>query len=374
MGNHPLVDPLYQTAKFRFERFSDIESTLSGQLQGFFYSRISNPTVRSLEMLLAKLQGRDDGIALASGVAALNTLFLSVLSPGDEVIVFVQSYKPTRTFVRGLLARFGIKYRVLSLTDPASLESELKSRPARLVLFESPSNPMLRIANIERLVSDAKAAGAITALDNTFAGFHNHGQFEIDVFIHSLSKFAGGHGDAIGGAIIANKPLIDTIRATHFDLGACMDPHSAYLFLRGMKTYTLRFRQQCENARKVAAWLEKNPSVERVLYPGLPSHPEHGLAKKQMKDFGSVIAFDVKGDRSQMIRFLEELKLISVTASLGSTDSLIAPSHLFYAGDLTEDERQTSGISPTTVRLAIGIEHPDDLIADLEQALQNHSV
>ena len=201
----------------------------------------------------------------------------------------------------------------------------MRETPTRLVMFESPSNPLLKIADIARITAAARATGALTVLDNTFAGFHNHGQLDIDVYVHSLTKYASGHGDVMGGAVIARRELIEAMKTDFIVLGATLDPHAAFLIQRGLKTYTLRYERQCQNALAAARFLETHPAVLRVRYPGLASHPQYELARRQMHDGGTIATIELRGDADHARRFAEGLKLFAISASLGSTDSLVYP-------------------------------------------------
>jgi len=363
--NRPLVAPIYQSVKF------GVESTESLNNKNiFFYSRVANPTLRQLELLCAQLQQREEAIAVSSGVAAVSSCLLNLLKTGDHVILFLESYAPTRYLVRTLLAKFGVTSSLLNIGDSAGLLKALKQHKTRLILLECPTNPMTRIPDVEFIASAAKAHGALTMMDNTFSGFHNLGSTKIDLFVHSLTKFASGHGDVMGGMIIGNSDLIPSIRHECTELGPTLDPHAAYLIQRGMKTYFLRYQKQCENALAVALWLEKHPGVENILYPGLQSHPEHQRAKDLLRDFGSIIAFDVKGPGKTCDTFLNRIKFIHLAGSLGSTDSLAAPVKHFYARDFDESQLKTVGISHRTVRLSIGIEAIEDILGDLAQGLE----
>jgi cystathionine beta-lyase/cystathionine gamma-synthase len=259
---------------------------------------------------------------------------------------------------------------MLSIDDLDGLERVLATTPTRLVVFESPTNPVLKIADIERLTSIARRHGALTLLDNTLAGFHNHGQYDVDLFAHSLTKYASGHGDVMGGAIIGTSELIDSMRGDIMGiLGSTLDPHAAFLLQRGMKTYFVRWDAQCRNAQRIAEYLSVHPAIERVRYPGLPGDPGHPLACKQMHDFGTIVTVDVAGDAQAGARFAERLELFSITASLGSTESLVVPPALQEVRGLTEAQQRWTDIGPGTVRLSIGLEDVDDLIADLDHAL-----
>jgi cystathionine beta-lyase/cystathionine gamma-synthase len=238
-----------------------------------------------------------------------------------------------------------------------------------LVVFESPTNPVTKIADVEHLTAHARRAGCLTVMDNTFAGFHNHGEADIDIFLHSLTKYASGHGDVMGGAIIANNPLIALMRKDLASMGPTLDPHAAFLIQRGLRTYFLRYERECANALLVSRFLHEHYRVKRVFYPGLQTHPQHLLAKRQMKDFGTVVSFELDGGYEDGNRFAEALKLFSIAASVGSTESLVMPPQLMAGQEYTAAQREASLIGRGTVRLSIGIEEAADLIADLAQAL-----
>ena len=366
--NRSLVPPIYQSVKFEMDRIDEALRGLRGERPGFFYTRSSNPTNRQLELLLADMQRREDCIVSGSGVAAVSTALLSLCKAGDHILCFVETYGPTRVMIRQLLAKFGVDYTMLSIEDDAGIERVLAERPTRLVFFESPTNPVTKIADIERLTRAARARGALAVMDNTFAGFHNHGQYDVDLFIHSLTKYASGHGDVMGGAIIGNEELVKSIRPDASTLGPVLDPHAAFLMLRGLKTYYLRYEAQAAAALRIATWLEAHPDVTVVRYPGLESHPRHALARKQMREFGTIVTFDLKGGLDEARVFAESLELFAMTASLGSVDSLIMPPHFMQPREFTAEQRAASLVTPSTVRLSIGAEDPEDLIADLEQA------
>jgi cystathionine beta-lyase/cystathionine gamma-synthase len=368
--NHSLVAPIYQSVKFEFDTTEETQRNLRGERPGFFYSRRSNPTLRQLEMLLGELQGRDEALVTGSGVAAMGHCLLALLKQGDHVLCFIDSYPPTRQLIRRLLGRFGVTHTLLSIEDLDGVEQTLAQTPTRLVVFESPTNPVTKIADIARLTRAARAHGALTLLDNTFAGFHNHGQYDVDIFVHSLTKYASGHGDVMGGAVIARTELIKAMRTDFVTLGAFLDPHAAFLILRGLKTYFLRCREQAANAMQVARFLAGHAKVTRVFYPGLETHPQHALACAQMHDFGSIVSFDIRGGAESGGRFADTARLFARAASLGSTESLVMPPQLLRNRDLSAAQAALSGVSDSTVRLSVGIEDPEDLIADLRQALE----
>jgi len=368
-GNRPVVAPIYQTVKFEFETVDDTLRSLSGERPGFFYLRSSNPTTRVLELTLAELQGRDDCLVCASGVGAIAQTLLSLTRQGDHVLCFLESYGPTRFLIRRTLARYGVSHTLLSIEDLDGIQRALAERPTRLVIFESPTNPINRIADIAAITALARAHGAMTLLDNTFAGVHQHGQYDIDVYLHSLTKFASGHGDVMGGAVIAKTAVIGALRPDFTVLGGTLDPHAAFLLQRGLKTYFVRYRAQCATAQRIAEFLSAHAAVERTHYPGLPDHPGHTLARQQMSEFGAVVSFDLCAGAGAAQRFAEALQLFAMAASLGATDSLVLPPQLLGSRDLNGEQQRLAGMAAGTVRLSIGLEDTDDLIEDIQQAL-----
>jgi cystathionine beta-lyase/cystathionine gamma-synthase len=368
--NRPLVAPIYQSVKFSFDDTGETLRYLRGERTGFFYSRTSNPTLKQLQLLLAQLQGRDDCLLTGSGVATIAASLLSLCKQGDHILAFVESYGPTRYIVQHLLAKFGVAHTFLSIEDLEGIERVLSQTPTRLVVFESPTNPVTKIADIEHLTAHARRTGALTVLDNTFAGFHNHGAYDIDIFLHSLTKYASGHGDVMGGAIIARGELISRMRKDIVSMGPTLDPHAAFLIQRGMRTYFLRYERQCSNALAVSTFLKDHPRVRKIFYPGLDGHPQHLLARRQMRDFGTVVTFELDGGFEQGARFAEALQLFSMSASVGSAESLVMPPQLLVSPEYTPEQRAASLITRGTVRLSIGLEDAGDLIEDLGQALE----
>jgi cystathionine beta-lyase/cystathionine gamma-synthase len=367
--NRPLVAPIYQSVKFSFDDTDETLRYLRGERAGFFYSRTSNPTLKQLQLLLAQLQGREDCLLTGSGVATIAASLLSLCKQGDHILAFVESYGPTRYLVQHLLAKFGVAHTLLSIEDLEGIERVLRHTPTRLVVFESPTNPVTKIADIEHLTTHARRAGALTVLDNTFAGFHNHGGYDIDIFLHSLTKYASGHGDVMGGAIIARGELIAEMRKDIVSMGPTLDPHAAFLIQRGMRTYFLRYERQCSNALAVSSFLKDHPRVRKVFYPGLDGHPQHLLARRQMSDFGAVVTIELDGGFEEGARFAEALELFSMSASVGSAESLVMPPQLLAVHDFTPEQRAASLITRGTVRLSIGLEDAADLVQDLGQAL-----
>jgi cystathionine beta-lyase/cystathionine gamma-synthase len=367
--NRPVVAPIHRSVKFEFDTVEETVRNWRGTRPGFNYLRSANPTTRQLELTLAQLQGREDALACASGVGVVANTLLSLTKQGDHIVSFVELYGPTRHLVRRMLGKFGVTNTMLSISDLPAIERALSTTPTRLVLFESPTNPINRIADINAITQMARKHGALTLLDNTLAGPHQHGDFSIDIFLHSLTKFASGHGDVMGGAVIANSQLIGQMRPDFNVLGGALDPQAAFLIQRGLKTYQVRYREHSHSAQLVAEFLAKHPAVSAVFYPGLSTHPGHALARAQMSDFGSLVTFDLRGGAEAGRRFAEALELFAMAASFGATDSLVLPPQLLVARDLDAEQQRVAGVGAGTVRLSIGLESIGDLLADLEQAL-----
>jgi cystathionine beta-lyase/cystathionine gamma-synthase len=368
-GNEAVVSPVHRSVKFTYPTIADSLSADAKQ-HGFDYTRDSNPTTRELELLAAELQDRDDAIATGSGMAAIWLALLGNLEAGDRVVIFVESYRPNRVAVRRFLPKLGIEFTMLSVHDLDVIEQAFAKDDTKLVLFEAPTNPMLQVPDLAAITALAKRHDVITVLDNTFAGLHNHGRYELDYFVHSMTKYANGHGDAMGGIVIGEKQRIRAIKPLATNMGAVLDPGVAYLMARGLKTYYLRYERHSANAQVLAEWLARRKEVTKVFYPGLKSDLGHALARQQMTDFGGVVTFDLDADQERTWAFIDALELFTTTASLGSTESLVAPVKLYLGTDLSAEEQARAQIGDSTVRFAVGIEHVDDLIADVEQALR----
>jgi cystathionine beta-lyase/cystathionine gamma-synthase len=367
-GNDAVVSPVYRSVKFTYPTIA-ASLTAEAKEHGFDYTRDSNPTTRELELLAAELQDRDDAIAVGTGMAAIWLALLGNLEAGDRVVFFVESYRPNRVAVRRFLPKLGVKHTMLSVHDLAGIEQTFAQEDTKLVLFEAPTNPMLQVPDLAAITALAKRHDVVTVLDNTFAGLHNHGRYELDYFVHSLTKYANGHGDVMGGMVIGDRKRIRAIKPLSVNMGAVLDPGAAFLVARGLKTYYLRYERHSTNALALAEYLTKRKEVTKVYYPGLPGDPGHALARQQMSDFGGVLSFDLDADRERTWAFIDALELFTTTASLGSTESLVCPVKLYLGGDLSAEDHVRAQIKDSTVRLAVGIEHVDDLVADIDQAL-----
>jgi cystathionine beta-lyase/cystathionine gamma-synthase len=371
-GNRPLVNPTYHSVKYLPSNMAHLRRILKDRSEGYLYSRIANPTVRELEVLLAQLQQRDDAIATASGIAAISAIAMAFLKAGDRAVVFTESYKPTRYLLEHIMTRFGIEAVRVSRNDYQSFDKLMnETNPPKLVFLESPTNPTLRIHDLEHIINTCKHAGALTVLDNTFAGFLNHGNLEIDLYVHSLTKQASGHSDVMGGVVIANSQLINQMLPTSITLGACLDPQAASLILRGLKTYSVRTKEASKSALEIATWLSNETWAKEVRYPSLPNHPDHELWKKQQPhDPGSVVTFDLDLPDEKIDLFFDHLSIFGLAPSLGCVESLAVPCLLLFADDLSPEEATSAGVTSKTVRLAIGLENPEDLKQDLLNAIQ----
>ena len=362
-SNPPLLAPIYQSVKF-------VVSEEVGYSNQFIYSRISNPTLKQLEMSLCEIQKKEDCIVFSSGIAAISGMLLGLLKSGDHIITFRELYKPGRVFIRDMLPRFGITSSIISLNNIQNLEKSIQPGVTKVIHFESPTNPNLDIADINFIIGIARKHNIIVSMDGTFAGLHQHTEFDVDLMIQSLTKFGNGHGDVLAGSIAGKKTLINQIRQMSFMLGASLDPHAAFLIERGLKTYLLRYERHCKNAQEVAEFLNTHPKVQKVFYPGLVESHSHALAKKQMKQMGAVVSFILDPKAGQTAdQFCHKLKLIQFAVSLGSTESIICPTHFFFGDDLIENDKNEMGIGLHSIRFSVGLEDAEDLIDDLKQAL-----
>lgn len=377
-----LTTPIYQTSTYTFEDTADVltlmerkaERRAAREAGGDLplrneYGRYSNPTVAAVEGKLAILEGGERAVLFASGMNAITTTLLALLSGGDHVIVVSDCYRRTREFAIAFLPRWGVATTLVPVDDLAALTAAVRSN-TRLIFAETPTNPYLRLADLAQIAAMARPRGIITAVDSTFATPINMQPLAlgIDLVIHSATKYLAGHNDVLAGVVIGAHRLLTKIEETRDLLGGVSSPHDAYLLLRGLKTLELRVRRQNENGMRVAQFLERHPAVARVYYPGLPSHPDYATAQRQMTGFGGVVSFEVAGDRETTSRFIDRLQLPYLGPTLGGVESVVQQQALFVS--LDPAERAASGIKDTLVRYALGIEDADDIIADLAQALE----
>jgi cystathionine gamma-synthase len=373
--HHALTTPIVQTSTFTFEDTADLVSFKEAYMWGdekerSEYGRYGNPTVLAAERKLAELDGGETALLFSSGMAAVTTTLLTLLSAGTHIVMTDDCYRRTRQFVTEFLKRFNIEATLVPVGDYAALEAAIQPN-TRVVLTESPTNPYLRVVDIPRLVDIAHQHKLKTVIDSTFATPINQRplEFGIDFVVHSATKYLGGHNDLLAGVVIGSDYLLGALHETQGMMGAVCDPHTAYLLLRGLKTLELRVKRHNDTATRVAEFLEAHPKVKRVYYPGLASHPDHATASAQMNAFGGVVSFEVDGSLETTGSFVDALQIPYIGPSLGGVESLVIQVAQATYYELSSQERAEIGISDTLVRLAVGIEDADDLIADLDQAL-----
>jgi cystathionine gamma-lyase len=338
---------------------------------GYEYARSGNPTRYALEERLAVLENAKYGLAFASGLAAETTLTLSLLKAGDHVVAFENLYGGTHRLFDKILANYGLEFSYVDASGPKNVEKAIKAN-TRLIWLESPSNPLLRLCDIQAISAIAKKHGVLVIVDNTFASPYLQNPLDLgaDIVLHSTTKYINGHSDAIGGAIMtSNHELYAKLKFSQNALGGVPSPFDSYLVLRGTKTLGVRMERHCQNAQKLAEYLNKHPKVESVIYPGLKTHPQHELAKKQMSGFGGMITFTPKGSKADGAKFLKKLKVIALAESLGGVESLINQPAAMTHASIAREERERLGVTDNLLRLSVGIEDYEDLEADLKQAL-----
>jgi cystathionine gamma-synthase len=371
---HSLIDPIVPTSTYVFDSYEDIcqftlDKNQAVPTDRLEYGRYGNPTIRAVEQRLAALEGGEEALLFASGMAAVTTTLLTFLKAGDHIIFTDDIYRKTREFGQNFLNRFGVESTVVAVGKEDELESAIQKN-TRLILSESPTNPYLRVVDIEKLVEIARKHGLLTLIDATFATPINLRPLEygIDLVLHSGTKYLGGHHDLLSGVVIGRKELVDSIREHVNLMGAVADPYNAYLLLRGLKTLALRVRHQNQAAMQLAEYLLTQPMVEQVYYPGLENHPDNAIAKRQMSGFGGVVSFTVRADLERTARFLDHLKIPYITPSLGGAESLVSQPALLSYYSISAEDRTAWGIKDNLVRYALGIEDAQDLIDDLHQA------
>jgi len=355
------VVPIYATSTYTQEA--------PGKHKGYEYSRSGNPTRAALETCLAALEGGERGLAFASGLAA-SAAVLSVLKPGDEVAAAADLYGGTYRLLERVFKPWGLVARYTEDAGPAGFQKIINAK-TKLVWIETPTNPLLQILDIAAVADLTHRARAILAVDNTFASPYLQQPLKLgaDLVVHSTTKYLGGHSDVVGGAVVGSKELLQPIAFYQNAAGGVPGPFDCFLTLRGLKTLAVRMREHCGNARSLAEWLTKQPQIERVYFPGLPSHPGHDIAKRQMLDFGGMISISLKGGKDAALRLLSRTKLFSLAESLGGVESLIGHPATMTHASIPAEIRQARGIDDGLVRLSVGIEDVDDLREDLRQAM-----
>jgi methionine-gamma-lyase len=362
--------PIYETSVFAFTSTRRLIDVISEKAEGYLYTRFDNPTVRAVERKMAVLEEAEDSAAFSSGMAAITTTILTLVSNGDHVVASMDLYGGTLTFFQEILPRFGVEVSLVDASNLGEVEKAVKDN-TKVVYVETPTNPTLKIVDLHGLAALAGKRQITTVVDSTLASPYNLQplKFGIDVVIHSATKYLGGHNDVTAGIVCGRKDFVQKLKRLRKIFGGTLDPMAAWLLLRGLKTLALRMEKHNQNGMQVALFLAEHPKIARVYYPGLPTHPQHTLARKQMHGYGGVVSFEIKGDFEKTVKFVENLKLCLIAASLGGTETLVTQpatsSHYF----INPEQRCKLGVTDQLVRLALGIEDAEDIIADLEQAL-----
>lgn len=367
-----LTPPIFMTSTYAFESAEAGSAMFRGERAGYVYGRSKNPTQSLLEERLASLEGGEAGLALASGMAAITATCWTLLEAGDEIVIDHTLYGNSYAFFTKGLRRFGVTVHVADLTDPERLAAVLSAK-TKVVFFETPANPNLRIIDIARISAMARAAGALVIVDNTFAtpALQQPLKHGADLVVHSATKYLGGHGDLLGGIVVGSAEIIGRIRNQGLRVltGATLSPFNAFLILRGLKTLELRVERHSDSALKVAELLAGHPRVRMLSYPGLLSFPQHAIAKRQMRRFGGLVSFELEGGIEAGMAFINRLELVTAAVSLGDTETLIQhPASMTHA-TYSAEERAAHGIGDGLLRLSIGLETLDDILDDLSQAL-----
>lgn len=367
--NAPVGTPIVRTSSFTFSSSAEIKRWAEGKSKAYMYTRYGNPTLAVAEGKLAALEGAEAAVITASGMAAISSTLLGVLKAGDEFIATAQLYGGAYRLMRDILPSFGITACYVN-PDLEGIERLLTPR-TKAFYIETPTNPTLRLVDLEKAAAFAEKHKLVSVIDNTFATpiLQQPLEMGIDIVVHSATKYLGGHSDVLGGFAAGSREWVDRVRRMMMYLGGSADPGAAFLIQRGMKTLELRVRRQSESALAVARYLEKHPRVARVHYPGLASHPDHKLARRQMRGFGGMLAFDLKGGLPAARRFCDRVRLFLLAGSLGGVESLVVFPIYSSHYKMSPEELRRAGVSPGTIRVSVGLEDSADLIADLKQAL-----
>ena len=369
-----LAMPIYQTSTFIFDSAEQGGRRFALEEAGYIYTRLGNPTTTVLENKIAALEEGEAAVATSSGMGAISSTLWTVLKAGDHIVTDKTLYGCTFALMCHGLTRFGIDVTFVDTSNLDEVKNAMKEN-TRVVYLETPANPNLKIVDIEALAKLAHTnPNTLVIVDNTFATPYMQKPLTLgaDIVVHSVTKYINGHGDVIAGLVITNKALADQIRFVGLKdmTGAVLGPQDAYYIIRGMKTFEIRMERHCKNARKVVEFLNNHPKIERVYYPGLETHPGYEIAKKQMKDFGAMISFELKGGFEAGKTLLNSLKLCSLAVSLGDTETLIQHPASMTHSPYTKEEREAAGITDGLVRLSVGLENVEDIIADLEHGLE----
>lgn len=364
--------PIYQSSTFEFESAEEGARCFLGESDGYIYTRLGNPTIKALEKSIADLEKGFGGIGTSSGMGAINTVYMALLSKGDHMVSSDAVYGPSRVIMEDHYSRFGVESTYVNTSDIENIKKAIKPN-TKVLYIETPANPTIDITDIKACADIAKAHGLILVVDNTFSSPYLQRPLELgaDVVLHSMTKFINGHADIVGGMVVAKEEaMYKKLRSMMISLGCNLDPHQTYLVIRGLKTLAIRMDRAQENAMKIAEYLEKHPKIEWVRYPGLISHPQHELAKKQMDGFGALMSFGVKGGFKSGKTLMNNVKVAILAVSLGGVESLIEHPASMTHSKVSAEDKAKAGISDGLVRYSAGIEDVKDLIWDLEQALE----
>jgi cystathionine beta-lyase/cystathionine gamma-synthase len=366
-----LVPPIHYSATFVADDASDFADMAGSSRHTRYYTRYGNPLHQRVARILARLEGTETALVTGSGMGAISTTLLALLKAGDHLIAQSRHYMSTTKLCEELLPRYGVEVSIVEQADAAAFEAALRPN-TRLIMLETPANPTLVLTDLAAVAAIARPRGVLTVADNTFASPLNQRPHAlgIDIVVHSATKYLGGHHDLTAGVVCCSEALAERIWATHITLGAVLSPMDAWLLLRGLRTLSLRIERINRNALALAGFLQAHPAIERVFYPGLPSHPQHELALRQMTGYGAVIAFAVRGDYEATSRFVNALEVPTQAVSLGGVDSLAVHTAAMWSGTMNEAQMRAAGIAPNFVRFSVGIEHIDDLTADIDRALR----
>ncbi len=366
-----LTTPIVQTAAFWFRDTQEVIAYQEGRHPSFEYGRYGNPTTRAVETKLAELERGEDCVVSASGMNSVTTMLLALVPQNGHVVTTHDCYRRTRQFMQTVMPKMGVRCTVIDPADLAALERAVADG-ANLFFSESPTNPYLRVVDVAAIAERCRPRGTIVVIDSTLATPLNQQALALgaDLVLHSVTKYLAGHNDVLAGALVGRESLIRTIRELHGVLGGVIDPHAAYLVLRGMKTLSLRVARANENAGLIARFLEQHDKIERVHYPGLPSHRDHAVAKRQMTGFGGMVSFEVRGGLEGASKLIDALRVPYIAPSMGGVESLVEQPTVISYWDKSPEERAQIGIRDNLVRYSCGIEDADDLIRDLEQALE----
>lgn len=368
----PVTPPIYQTSTFRFKSAQHGAACFAGEDKGYIYSRMGNPTVEAMEDCVAALEGGAKALGCASGMAAIHTVFAGSLQQGDHVVCSQTVYGPTTTLLSTIISKFGIETTFVDTTDVEAVKKAVKPN-TKMLYVETPGNPTLSITDLSAMNSIAKEANALLVVDNTFMSpaLQNPFEFGTDIIVHSMTKFLNGHADVVAGIIVVkDEETYKKYRKVLNQLGGVIDPFNAFLVHRGIKTLSLRMKKHCENAQIIAEYLEKHPDIKWVMYPGLKSHPQYELGQKQFKGSGGMITFELKGGFEAGQTMMNSVKLAQLAVSLGGVESLIEHPASMTHLSMGPAARLAGGITEGLVRFSVGIENPNEIIADLEQALE----